>query len=328
MIDFRYHLISIVAVLLALSCGVVLGSGVLGGPLLDDVRQRAEDVRKTNEEVRELADERLQVVDRYRAFTESSIPYLLDGALTGVDVVVVTSDGTDQDIIGSFTEVIEAAGGEVAGTVRFKTRLALDDQIAADQLALAIGSVDSEPELLRAEAGRVIGARLGAAASGQAGDPAHQRLANLLGSLQEADLIAVDAGDQGPVTSESVFLVVAGGPEDPPFPTSNLFTSLAQALATRDATVMVGEPAGSAWAILGGASQEGDVRRSVSTAGGVDELPGRLAAVLGLARAIEEGPLHVGFGGDSDMVLPAPDPPVEPEPEPGATAGSEPEPTA
>lgn len=327
MIDFRYHLISIVAVLLALSCGVVLGSGVLGGPLLDDVRQRAEDVRKTNEEVRELADERLQVVDRYMAFTEASIPYLLEGALADVDVVAITSDGTDQDIIESLADLIETAGGELSGTLRFKTRFVLDDQIPADQLALAIGSVDSEPELLRAEAGRVIGGRLGAAASGQVGDPSHQRLMSLLESLAEADFISVDAPDEGLVSGESVFLVVAGGPEDPPFPTSNLFTALVQALSRRDATVMVGEPAGSAWALLGGDSGGGDVRRSVSTGGNIEELPGQLAAVLGLARAITEGPLHVGLGGDSDMILPSPAPPTPTDPELQPEPGSERDPT-
>ena len=39
MIDFRYHLVSIVAVFLALAVGVVLGSATLNGPITKELRK-------------------------------------------------------------------------------------------------------------------------------------------------------------------------------------------------------------------------------------------------------------------------------------------------
>ena len=314
MIDFRYHLISLVAVLLALSCGVVLGSGVLGGPLLEDVRQRAEDVRKTNEEVRALADERLQAIDRHQAFTRASMPYVLNGALADTAVVLVTTDGTDGGMVDSIRDVVMEAEGEVTGTLRLTERLLLDDEIAVDQLALAVGSVSSDPEELSTEMGRVLGSRLAAGASADASAAADQRLQSLLDTLTGSDFLALeDAAEGGPVPDGAVFLVVAGSPEEPPFNVDALVSSLAQALASRGGAVMVGEPAGSMWRILDGDIREGELGSSVSTAGGVEDLPGQVAAALGLARALEGEAVHVGYGDSADSVLPSP---VSSQPQP------------
>ena len=40
MIDFRYHIVSIVAIFLALTIGIVVGTTALNGPVLDDLRGR------------------------------------------------------------------------------------------------------------------------------------------------------------------------------------------------------------------------------------------------------------------------------------------------
>ena len=44
MIDFRYHLVSIIGIFLALAVGIVLGTTALNGPVLDDLRGRIDDL--------------------------------------------------------------------------------------------------------------------------------------------------------------------------------------------------------------------------------------------------------------------------------------------
>jgi Ca2+/Na+ antiporter len=44
-IDFRYHLVSIVAVFLALAVGVVLGSAALNGPVVAGLRKSVSTLR-------------------------------------------------------------------------------------------------------------------------------------------------------------------------------------------------------------------------------------------------------------------------------------------
>ena len=58
MIDFRYHLVSLVAVFLALALGVLLGTTQLNGAVLDDLRGQvrglAEDKRDLQADLRAL----------------------------------------------------------------------------------------------------------------------------------------------------------------------------------------------------------------------------------------------------------------------------------
>ena len=41
MVDFRYHLVSIIAVFLALAVGIVVGTAALNGPVLDSLRGKS-----------------------------------------------------------------------------------------------------------------------------------------------------------------------------------------------------------------------------------------------------------------------------------------------
>ena len=40
MIDFRYHLVSLIAVFLAVALGIVIGTTALNGPILDDLESQ------------------------------------------------------------------------------------------------------------------------------------------------------------------------------------------------------------------------------------------------------------------------------------------------
>ena len=53
MIDFRYHLVSLIAVFLALAVGVVLGAGPLDDPIGQTVESRADALSTSNNELRQ-----------------------------------------------------------------------------------------------------------------------------------------------------------------------------------------------------------------------------------------------------------------------------------
>ena len=53
MINFRYHVVSLTAVFLALAVGLVLGSTVLNGPMLDALENRVNNLGRDNRQLRE-----------------------------------------------------------------------------------------------------------------------------------------------------------------------------------------------------------------------------------------------------------------------------------
>ena len=123
MIDFRYHIVSIVAIFFALGAGVVLGSGPLKGAGNELVQAQAEKDRQ------QLADARAELVqvkalDKYRDdFVAKVTTGLTEGKLTGKKIVVVTMPNADGDLTTSIQDELEKAGGQVT------TKVALDAKL-------------------------------------------------------------------------------------------------------------------------------------------------------------------------------------------------------
>lgn len=307
MIDFRYHLVSIVAVLLALSIGIVLGTGALGGPLLEDLQSNVAELRSDIQARRAENAELRKQLDIETGFASAAEPFILEGALTDSSVVVVEFQGTPGTIGDEIRNAIAVAGGRVDVTVEILDKFRLDGEVDPDELALALSSVTGDPDELRTEAAGEIGARMAQAASGSAGTGA----TTLLESLAEAGFVDIEReGDTaGPTIPEgAAFLVVGGSPEDAPFDVASFSLTLSTAIAAGDAPVLMCEPAESRWGLVETVRNDGDARDVVATADGVETPPGRVAAILGLSRATQEQVGHYGRGPGAGQFLPEPNP--------------------
>ena len=123
MIDFRYHIVSIVAIFFALGAGVVLGAGPLKGTGSDIVQAQA------NKDRAALEDARAQLIqakalDKYRDdYVAKVTTGLTTGKLTGRQIVIVTMPGADSDMTNGIQDELTAAGGQVT------TRVALDSKL-------------------------------------------------------------------------------------------------------------------------------------------------------------------------------------------------------
>jgi hypothetical protein len=119
-IDFRYHLVSIVAVFLALAIGIVVGAIALQ-PHVADVLNRESNVEK-----HEISSERAKIgnlqneLNSGQAFAQASAPLLLADLLTGQKVVLVTAPGADGSTISGITSALELAGAKVTGQAQLQ----------------------------------------------------------------------------------------------------------------------------------------------------------------------------------------------------------------
>ncbi len=92
MINFRYHIVSLMAVFLALSVGIAVGVSL--GPSVDQgLLRQAEQDRKQVTELRNELDRR-NALEAYReTYDEQTGEPVIDGALRDVRVAVVTHAG-------------------------------------------------------------------------------------------------------------------------------------------------------------------------------------------------------------------------------------------
>ena len=117
MIDFRYHVVSLVSVFLALAVGIVLGAGALknqiGVTLRDQVQKVVEEKNQLHDQLN-ASDTATKQRDTYLA---ALAPQLTSAVLTGRAVVVVAVPGVPSADLDASVHAVEAAGGTVTARI-------------------------------------------------------------------------------------------------------------------------------------------------------------------------------------------------------------------
>jgi hypothetical protein len=188
-ISLRYHIVSLVAVFLALALGIVVGSTVLQEGTVSVLRATSQRVREESEvNSRQNVDLKRKLA-RQQSFGAAVLPELVQGRLKDRPVVLVDTDKVDGGMRDSVRKVLEDAGAEVDGQVTFADgRLALGaegDRTALGRL-LTIDAAD--PEVLRGELVKKLADRL--ATPSALPQERQQRASDMLTGLQDADFLA------------------------------------------------------------------------------------------------------------------------------------------
>jgi Copper transport outer membrane protein, MctB len=188
-ISLRYHIVSLVAVFLALALGIVVGSTVLQEGTVSALRATSQEVRQRSEENRTENLALKQGISRLQAFGTAVLPELVQDRLKGRSVVLVDTDKVDSGLRDGVRKVLEDAGARVDGQITFADeRLALGAD--ADRTAMArLLAVDAAaPEVLRGELVKKLAARLATSTALPQEDG--QRASDMLTGLQDADFLA------------------------------------------------------------------------------------------------------------------------------------------
>ncbi len=312
MISFRYHIVSIVSVFLALAIGVALGGGPLKGEVDNSLVKQVEADRKAKVDLR--AD--ISALQSSNAFTDDyakrTAPQLVGGALTGRPVTLLVLPGAEESTVSSLTELVKTAGGSVGGTVRVGDGL-LD--VGNKQLVDELGSqlLDGASDVTVPDGAgpyERLGALLARAvatdedAGAAVDDPAN----SILSGLSTADLMS-PAGD---ITRRgSLVLVVTGpGPEDADARAgaSAVVTALVDSLDSATDGVVVAGPIAAARAggVIESVRREVVTAREVSTVDTLDRVAGQVVTIMALAQQAGGAAGHYGSVDAADGTMPAP----------------------
>ena len=103
MIDFRYHLVSIVSIFLALAVGIVLGAGPLQQQIGQTLTNQVSQLRKDKAELRSQLDTQAHELEAADQFAEAVTPELVGSRLGGRSVVLVMLPGADSSVADDIT---------------------------------------------------------------------------------------------------------------------------------------------------------------------------------------------------------------------------------
>jgi len=147
MYNLRYHIASLVAVFLALSVGLVLGSIVIERGTID--RQEAALVRSLQKDfVRINAENRVlgAQVTASEEFASALVPQVTQGLLTGQTVLILANAGRT-DGLSSAADAIEDAGGRASVAMLQGPGLRLDQPQVSAAATAVLGEFPSSDAL-------------------------------------------------------------------------------------------------------------------------------------------------------------------------------------
>ena len=303
MIDFRYHLVSIVAVFLALTVGLVLGTTMLQDPLLESMQSETADLRGQSEDLRAERDEAELLNAGADRLAEATAGDVLTDRLKGVELVVVAAPGADEDVVHGLGERAEEAGAEVAGRVLMRDALLADDGAAfVDELALQVSDAPTEltggpHDKAGAELGRAL------AVQGETDEGGHDAAA-VLAAFEEGGLITVQGS---PAAAARALIVVApaGQVEENTEVATTALIALATAMNRKVGAMVLagGSEAAHEGGIIARSLAEDASYSTVDVAG---RPAGDVVAVLALAEAVDGGRGAYGVGEGASGFLPEP----------------------
>lgn len=334
MIDFRYHLVSIVAVFLALAVGIVLGSTELRGAALTAL-DRTSSALSAKLNAADAENSALQQeVNGDRAFAQAAEPVLLAHLLDGQRVVVITAPGAPAGVVNGVTTALGDAGATVSGQVALSARFAdtsasnlslldqLTQRVVPPGLTLANGTPQQQAAQVLASAlvssGSSSSGSSGSGGSGgsssQAGDT--EAAQTILSSYSAGQFITV-TGQPAQGATLAVIVTPSSAPADGNSdPANQAIVSLAQEFGTgSEATVVAGPSSGSGQGSAISAVRSSGAANSASTVDNADQVTGQIVVVQALQQQLnghKPGSYGTQSGANSAGPSPAPVPSVSP----------------
>jgi hypothetical protein len=297
-INFRFHLVSLVAVFLALAVGVIMGYGVLGQPTVRGLQSRINSV-EANAEARSRENDQLRSeVDNLDAAVNAFGPFAVTDRLPDVPVLVVAVRGVDSDPLKAMVELARRAGADAPGIIWLESKWALNDKGDPAALAKVLGVDVSKRATLRQSGWRALVARLsqgGTAgadllrALSDAGFVSYEGVGNgtsrALGTLGgPATRVLIAVGSQGALSAQLLLV---------PFARAAVSVNLPVAAVEDYHLVDNGPDRGSLVALL---RSDSSLTKQITTIDDLDHPSGAVASVLALAELGRGLVGHYGYG--------------------------------
>ncbi len=122
MIDFRYHLVSIVAVFLALAIGIVLGSTELQPAAYNFLNSTSAKLQNQLDHAASQRDAAQQQASQGEQYAQAVEPTVLRDLLAGQKLLIVTEPGAQSSVVSGITTAANDAGAAVTGQINLQPK--------------------------------------------------------------------------------------------------------------------------------------------------------------------------------------------------------------
>ncbi len=313
MIDFRYYLVSIVSIFLALAVGIVLGAGPLQQDIGARLTEQIKTLRAEKTQLRTDLDTARRNAAARDTFSSAVAPAVLKGRLTGKTVALVVAPGVDADLVKNATASLIAAGAKVGSTVTLNdvwadpSKITLRNTVASPfaTLATAPAAAGSPDQLAVTVLTHAI-----LAGTDHSTERITASASAALNGLAAGDLISVTPDHVVP-SSSVVFLSgpVKGSTQQDTDARLAAYVQLVRSLDAAGSGVVVAaksnstDPTKSA-DLVAAARKNSDAVKVISTVDDADLPMGLNTLVMALEQQYTGGAGQYGLAGDAKAIVP------------------------
>ena len=286
MISLRYHVVTIVAIFLALAIGTLAGAAFVQPALQEELQNQTDRLQRNNDGLRAEVDDLRAQMTGLGDFVDAVAPSLTQDRLSGTPVILVTQAGVEEDVLTQAKAALDNAGADVLTTVSATDELVSEDPATQEQLATIVGEPTASADELPTLAAQALAQGLSPSTSVVGGD--------VLDQLLSAGFLApVGSGPSQSTLDEvgqpgQVVVVLSGGRGDePPLAPEAFAVPLVTRLAELNVPVAAGESLLSDYPYVSLVRADGT--DGTVTVDDLDRTMGGAALVLGLEDLIATG---------------------------------------
>ncbi len=305
MINFRYHVVSLTAVFLALAIGLVVGTAALNGPAADALGEQVDALRKANTQLREQVGGLTEQANREEQFVTQAAPIMLAGKLTNRKVLLVSLPSGREQVDG-ISAMLTMGGANLAGTVALQDSF-FDPGKSVDLLGLASRaqppSVPSSALPFNSDGAETSSALLAAVLLGRSLPVTPTDVTEVLSAYTKAGYLTVEGSVTG--GAEAVVFVAGLPPTDRQAGGKNqaYVTTLTQ--FDKQGVAVVGGVMGGDGNLVAEVRDDAVLAKSISTVDNASTVQGQLATALVVHEELVLSRIgHFGVGPKSSSLLP------------------------
>lgn len=307
MINFRYHVVSLTAVFLALAIGLVVGTAALNGPVSENLRNQLAALNKDNNVRREQVNKLNEEVNRNQEFATEISPMLLGGKLAGRKLAVVSLPGAEDPATG-VVGMLTVAGATITSRVTVEEKF-FDPNFVNELLDLADQSTQPsiQPTGLPQNSDGVETASALLAytlVQGTGTAPAADDVTAVLAAFAQPGYLTAEDGAAG---GAEAIVLVAGVPatDENAAKKSRFAITMATQFGAGRALVVAGDDAGEG-NLVAGIRNDPALSKDISTVDNVSTVQGQVATTLAMwDRLVQSKVGHYGMAASATSIVPS-----------------------
>jgi hypothetical protein len=303
-INFRYHVVSLAAVFIALAIGLVVGTAAFNGPAADALADQVGGLRNDNNKLRDEVNHLTDEAEQEERFAAEALPALIGNRLAGKRILLVTTTDAGKDYIDGVADALKTvAGAEITGRLSIQKKFVdpANKEELLDLVAELTATLQPTVTGLPANSNGVETSSALLAAVLMDHDPPIDWHAVLTAYKDGSYLIGSDV--TGP--AEAV-VVLAGDPytEKDSDKLNGALKTFVEQFDKAGPIVVAGESTAGGGNLVGTVRGDSALSKPVSTVNNAGSPQGRAAVLLALAEQLEGRSGHYGIGDGSTSLLP------------------------